>query len=53
MSEENDNNEDKKVETFTLEQVQEMSYVSAIHATTLYGTGYSSGAIRVTSRRRR
>ena len=38
--------------TMPLEQVQEMSYVSAIDATTLYGTGYSGGAIRVTSRRR-
>jgi len=36
-----------------LEQIQEMEYVSALDATTLYGTGYAGGAIRVTSRRRR
>ena len=35
-----------------LEQVAELEYVSAIDATTLYGTGYPSGAILVTSRRR-
>jgi hypothetical protein len=36
-----------------LEQIKEMAFVSAIDATTMYGTGYSGGAIQVTSRRRR
>ena len=35
-----------------LEQISELSYISAIDATTLYGTGFSNGAIRVTSRGR-
>jgi hypothetical protein len=39
--------------TMPLEQVQEMAYITALDATTLYGTGYPSGAIRVTSRRTR
>ena len=38
--------------TMPLEQIGELEYISALDAATLYGTGYPSGAILVTSRRR-
>ncbi len=39
--------------TMPLEQIETLAFISAIDATTLYGTGYPGGAIQVVSRRRR